>query len=66
MPKQTIQRVDFDPYDPEHRKALYTFIQEGRWIKHFNLYKPYLEIPHQCMIQTLEYFATVDKVAAAK
>lgn len=59
--KGTIQRVDFDPASFEHREALYTFIKEHRWTKHFNLYKPYLEIPHQCMMQTLEYFSTVDK-----
>lgn len=58
--KNTIQRVDFNPSDREHRQALYTFISESRWTKHFNLYKPYLEIPHQCMIQTLEYFAKHD------
>lgn len=52
-----IKREDFDPTNSEHRKALFTFISESRWIKHFNLHKPYLEIPHQCMIETLQYYA---------
>lgn len=61
MQKNTIKREDFDPTNLEHRQALYTFVREHRWTKHFNLYKPYLEIPHQCMMQTLEYFAEHDK-----
>ena len=59
--KSVIKREDFNPQDYTHREALYTFIKEHRWTKHFNLYKPYLEIPHQCMMHTLEYFSTVDK-----
>ena len=54
--KCPIQRIDFDASNREHREALFTFLEKGKWTKYFNLKMPYTELPYQLYLETLQFY----------
>lgn len=54
--KCPIQRIEFDPSKKDHRNALFGFLDKGKWEKHFELKTPYIELPYQLYIETLNYY----------
>ena len=40
-----LKRVNFDPTNEDHLKALHQFRSQGRWFIHFNVEEPYQEVP---------------------
>lgn len=59
--KSPIQRIDFDATNKEHREALFTFLENGKWTKFFNLKTPYTELPYQLYLETLQYYRGVSE-----
>lgn len=59
--KSPIQRIDFDASNKEHRESLFTFMEQGRWTKHFNLKMPYCELPYQLYLETLQFYRGVSE-----
>lgn len=43
--KSSIERITFDPNNLEHRLAYKEFIHNKRWLMHFKLETPWLELP---------------------
>lgn len=54
--KSPIQRIEYDASNKEHREALFNFLDKGRWDKHFVLKTPYVELPYQLYVETLNYY----------
>lgn len=59
--KSPIQRIEFNASNKEHRDALFTFLDKGRWVKHFELKTPYIELPYQLYVETLQYYRGVSE-----
>lgn len=57
---KVIKRVKFDPTSAKHRKALYSFIETGKWSLHFLANKDCTNLPYQLMIETITYFKQND------
>jgi len=52
--KHHIERVDFDPENPEHRLAAMKFFKLGRWEIHFKAEWPCVTVPETILFKLAE------------
>jgi hypothetical protein len=61
--KTPIERIEFDPSNPEHRKVFREFIKNKRWTMHFKLHSPWIELPAMISERLLLWYMETENAA---
>lgn len=62
--KSNIERIAFDPSNQKHREAFEEFINNKRWIMHFKLESPWLELPAMISEKLLLWYMKEERATA--
>lgn len=59
--KSPIKRVEFDVTNEQHRAAYFHLLNYRKWIMHFELEEPWLELPAMIERKLLNYYYHFEK-----